>query len=373
MRDLGLRSELAEVGVHFPDTAITPVHDVTHAADGRAVSPTFNAWGRDLRLAIDANPGIFIGANGGPAMDAQPQTITASSAGVPAFLTNFVSPEVIRVITTPMQAVEILGERKEGDWTRLSAQFPLAEGQGTIAAYNDFSNNGNTDAQVNWVPRQSWHFQTIEQWGERLAAMWGLAALNYKAELDRSAAQIIRKFYNRSGFYGVTGLTNYGLLNDPSIPAPGTPATKAAGGTTWVNATAQEIFQDVLALYTRLNTQMGFNLEMTDVMTLVLSNSRYPSLAKVSAFNVSALTTILQTFPNLTIKQAPEYTTAGGELMQLIVPEFEGIRSGYIGFTEKFRVHPLVTDLSSWRQKISAGTWGAIIRRPLAIAALLGI
>lgn len=373
MRDLGLRSELAEVGVHFLDTAISPLHDVTHAADGRAVSPTFNAWGRDLAIAVDANPNIYLGANGGPAFDAQPGTITAASAGIPAFLTNVISPEVIRVITQPMRAVEILGERKEGNWTTLSAQFPMVEGTGQTASYNDFSANGSTDAQANWVPRQSYHFQTIEQWGERLAAMWGAASLNYKAELDMQAALVINKFYNRSGFYGISGLTNYGLLNDPSLPTPGTPATKVAGGTTWVNATAQEIFQDVLALYARLQTQMGGNLEMTDAMTLVLSTSRYPNLAKVSAFNVSALTTINQTFPNLTIKQAPEYSTGGGELMQLLLPTYDGIRTGYIGFTEKYRAHNLVTQLSSWMQKISAGTWGAIIRRPIAIAALLGI
>jgi hypothetical protein len=73
------------------------------------------------------------------------------------------------------------------------------------------------------------------------------------------------------------------------------------------------------------------------------------------------------------IETAPEYSTTGGELMQLILPTYNGVRTGYIGFTEKMRAHPLIAALSSWMQKQSGGTWGAIIRRPIAIAQMLGI
>jgi hypothetical protein len=37
------------------------------------------------------------------------------------------------------------------------------------------------------------------------------------------------------------------------------------------------------------------------------------------------------------------------------------------------RAHPVKVELSSFQQKKSAGTWGAIIRQPIAIAQLLGV
>jgi hypothetical protein len=59
--------------------------------------------------------------------------------------------------------------------------------------------------------------------------------------------------------------------------------------------------------------------------------------------------------------------------MQLILEEVDGTKTTYSAFTEKMRAHPVIPDLSSWKQKKSAGTWGTIIRRPICIAQMLGI
>lgn len=342
MRDLNERRMLAEYGVHMPDTAV-------YALDG---------WGGDYSLA----------------MDAQPQLITTANAGIPAFLANIIDPNVIEVVLAPLRAAEIVGgEVKKGDWTTQSLMMPLAEPIGHVVAYGDYDNGGTVDANVDWVTRQPFHYQTIKRLGERQLAMWGLAAIDFNARLDRSVAQTFNRFQNRSYFYGVSGLQNYGMLNDPSLITPITPATKVAGGTTWPLATADEEYRDILALYSQLQLQMGGNLEMTDRLELVLSTTRQPQLAKLSAFNVSVNQMIRENFPNMTVRAAPEYTTGSGELMQMIVPEFEAEQSVWAGFTEKMRAHPTVQELSAWMQKFSAGTWGAIIRRPICIAQMLGI
>jgi predicted short-subunit dehydrogenase-like oxidoreductase (DUF2520 family) len=78
-------------------------------------------------------------------------------------------------------------------------------------------------------------------------------------------------------------------------------------------------------------------------------------------------------FPNLTVKTAPEYTTASGELVQLIVDEVEGQRTADTAFTEKLRAHPIVVQSSSFKQKKSQGTWGTVIFRPAFIAQMLGV
>lgn len=361
MRDLALRQEFAAHGVHFPDTAVsTPDPNV------------FASWRRDLTIVADQYPDL-LDRDTRIALDAQPVLNLGANAGIPAFLTNIVDPQVVRVFFSPMIAAELLGEVKKGDWTTLTGQFPIVESTGTTASYGDYNNNGTVGTNARWENRQSYHFQTIKKYGERQVAIWGKAGIGYAAEQDLAAAFVMAKFRNRSYFYGIANLANYGILNDPSLTTPLTPATKAAGGTTWALATADEQYQDFVALYTQLQIQMGGNLKMTDPMTLVMSTTRESKLAKLSAFNVSTRQMIKENFPNLTIKVAPEYTTGSGELMQLILPNYEGVQTGYAAFTEKFRTHPLVTHLSAWSQKISAGTWGAIIRRPVCIAQMLGI
>lgn len=343
MRDINERRQLAEYGVHMLDNAV-------YAQDG---------WGQDYTIA----------------MDAQPALTTVANAGIPSFLANILDPQVIDVVFQPLRAAEIAGgEIKKGDWTSQSLMMPLAEPAGHVVAYGDYDMGGTIDSNVNWVARQPYHYQTIKRMGERQLAMWGLAAIDHSARLDKAVAGTFNRFQNRSYFYGVSGLRNYGLLNDPSLPAAITPATKAAGGTTWVSATADEIYRDILNLFIQLQTQMGGNLEMTDRMELVLSTTRQPKLQTISTLTLVAVSVAIKAaFPNMTIRAAPEYTTGSGELMQLIVPDYEGADTIWAGFTEKLRAHPIVQELSAWSQKFSAGTWGAIIRRPIAIAQMLGI
>lgn len=334
--------ELAERGIHVPDKSVY-------------VEKT---WRTNFSLALDA----------------QPTLITASNAGIPAYLANLLDPEVIRVLTEPMRAAEIYGETKKGDWTTLSTQFPIVEATGEVSSYGDHNNNGTVGANVNFVPRQSYHYQTVTQWGERELDFYGLAKINYASELNVSSALILNKFQNKSYFFGIAGLQNYGALNDPGLIAPITPTTKIAGGTTWAVATAQEIYNDLLALFGQLQTQMAGNVpDMDGKMTLALSPVLAVALKKVSIYNVTAEETIRTNFPGLTIKTAPEFATLAGQYMQLILDDVDGVKSTYAAFTEKMRAHPVIAGLSSWMQKKSGGTWGTIIRRPIAIASMLGM
>lgn len=312
--------------------------------------------------------------NAGLAMDAQPSLITVSNAGIPAFLANLIDPEMVRVLVAPMKAAEIYGETKKGDWTLLSTQFPVVESTGEVSSYGDHSNNGSTGANVNWVARQSYHFQTISQWGERELEMYGLAKINYSSEINVSSALILSKFMNKSYFFGIAGLANYGALNDPGLIAAIVPTTKGGGGYTWVVATAQEIYSDVLKLFGQLQTQMaGLVPDMEAKMTLAMSPTLRVSLKKVSIYNVTAEQTIKENFPNLTVKTAPEFSLLAGELMQLILEDVDGVETTYCAFTEKMRAHPVIADLSAWKQKKSAGTWGNITRRPICIAQMQGM
>lgn len=335
------------------------------------------AWGADRGLclptgAVLADPTWLHDV--GLAMDAQPALFTQPNAGVPAWLSTLIDPEIIRILFQPMRAVEVYPEVKKGDWTTTAAEFPTIEPTGYVTSYGDWNNNGNIGANVNWTPRQSYYYQTVQQYGEREIERYGLARINYVAELDRAAAFVMAKFQNTSYIYGISGLTNYGILNDPSLPAAIQPTLKAAGGYTWLApATSTEIYNDFLKLFGQLQTQLGGLLKQTDRIKVVLSPGRMVYLNTVNQFNITPLQSIKLGFPSIEFVAVPEFSTVGGELMQMIAESLDGTETGQVAYNEKMRAHPVIPDLSGWAQKKSGGTWGAIIRRPVCVSQMLGI
>ena len=313
-------------------------------------------------------------AQDGFACDAQPTLITTSNAGIPAFLSTYIDPKLIEVLVSPMKAAEIVGdETKKGDWTTETAMFPVVESTGETSSYGDYSENGQAGVNSNFPQRQSFHYQVMTQWGERELERAGLARIDWANRVNIASALTLNKYQNKTYFFGVSGLQNYGLLNDPSLSAAISPTTKTAGGTSWANATAQEINADVQKLYKQLQTQANGLVELDTKMTLAISPISEVYLTKTTDFNVNVADILKKNFPNLTIKTAPEYSTMSGELAQLIVDDMEGQRTASCGFTEKMRAHPIVVGASSFKQKKSQGTWGTVIFRPFLIAQMLAI
>jgi len=307
------------------------------------------------------------------ALDAQPTMITSQNVGIPAYLANLLDPKTIRVLTVPMKAAEICGEQKKGTWTTVTTQFPVVESTGSVSSYGDFSEDGGVGTNYNWVPRQSYHWQTITRYGDRETEMFGLASINYVSDLNYSSALLMGKFMNQTYLFGVQGLDNYGILNDSSLITPVAPIIKEATGTTWAVATAVEIFNDVMLLYTTLQTQLNGMIDRDTKMTLILSPIIEPYMGKVTKYTLASVRqAIKENWPNLKIVTVPEFNTAAGELLQLWVDELEGDKTGFCAFTEKMRAGRVIPELSSFKQKKVAGSWGCIVKRPIAIAQMLG-
>lgn len=308
------------------------------------------------------------------AMDAQPGLITVSSTGIPSFLSTYIDPKLITVLTTPNKAAEILGEVKKGDWVTRTIAFPMIESTGETSSYNDWAMNGMVNANVQFPQRQSYHYQTIAEWGEKQLAEAGLAKIDWASRLSIASAMVLDKFQNNCYFFGVTGLQNYGLLNDPSLSAAITPVTKTAGGTTWAVATPNEVYADFQKLYAQLVTQTNGLVQADTKMVLALSPGSQVYLTNINSFGLVALGDMIKkTYPNLRIVAAPQYAVAGVSTVQLIAEEIDGQETGYCAFTEKMRAHPIIMDLSSFRQKRSQGVWGAVIFLPLAVAQMSGV
>ncbi len=242
----------------------------------------------------------------------------------------------------------------------------VVESDGEVSAYGDYSNSGNADANLNFPQRQSFHYQVFTQWGEKELAYTGLAGVDLASRKNVASALALNKFQNKSYFFGISGLQNYGLLNDPGLLPSIIPSTP------WATATAEQCFQNIVELYQQLVRQGNGIVERDMRMTLACSPSREALLTRTNQFGLNVYDLITKNFPGLTIKTAPEYETSAGELMQLILDEYEGQETVTTAFTEKMRAHAVVVGSSNFSQKKSQGTWGTIWFRPVLCASSLG-
>lgn len=314
----------------------------------------------------------------GMAMDAQPQLVTTSSSGIPAFLTTLVDPNVIRVLLAPNKGAQILGEEKRGTWLDDTAMFPMVERVGEVSSYGDFNENGHAGVNTAWPQRQSYLYQTIVEYGERELERAGLAKLNWVSEQEEAAAVVLNKFQDQTYHLGVAGLQNYGLLNDPALSPALTPCAKAAGGVKWVTggtvtATANEVYQDAQALYAELVAQSGGLIDQDAELVVVTSPYASVGTTAVNNFNVSVTDLLRKNFRSVRFETSIRYATAGGNVVQMIASSVDGQKTGMCAFNEKLRNHTIIKQTSSFKQKKTQGTWGAIIKQPLAIATMIGV
>jgi len=329
-------------------------------------------WKKDWRLA----------------MDAQPTLVTDPSSGIPSLLTTVIDPKVIRVVFTPLNFAKILGEQKNGDWLEETRIFPVIEETGEVSSYGDFNNNGRAGVNLNFPNFQSYLFQTFVRYGERELERAGLAKINYVSELNVSASDLLNRYQNLSYAFGITGLQNYGIINNPFLSAYLTPALKAAGGTTWFvngapNATANEVYNDIVTLVNKLIQLTNGTVELDAKMTLVMSPISALALRFANTFGVYVRDLLKEGFPNMEIMTAPQYGvntstnpqgySAAGNAIQLIVKDIAGQEVAYAAFNEKLRAHKIIPEPSAWQQKMTSGTWGTILRIPMGCVGMLGV
>ena len=318
------------------------------------------------------------------ALDAQATTVTYSNAAIPAFLTTVVDPKIIEILVTPMKAAEIAGaEVKKGTWVDTTWLFPVIESTGNVSSYGDYSTTGRSSANANWPERQQHFYQTVTKWGERELARMGQARVDWASRLNIASVLTLNKFQNLSYFYGIQGLQNYGLLNDPALSTPVSPTVKANFGTSgtnaWFtstgapNATGLEVLADIQYLFQTLQNQAKGLVALDSPITLAMSPQSEVALTFTTQYNVNVSDFLSKNFPNLKVVTAPEYAGTAGKLVQMIVDEVDGQRTMEVAFSEKLRAHPVILDVSSFKQKKSQGTWGAIIYRPFLISQMLGV
>ncbi|MDR1039255.1 MAG: DUF2184 domain-containing protein [Deltaproteobacteria bacterium] len=311
---------------------------------------------------------------GALAQDAALQT--AASASVPGEFRLYLAEDVIDILTAPTVATELLSEACPAgvDETTVIIKYPIAEKVGRTKPYDDFAHHGTADVNREYRVREQYVFQTTIAYGEMETKVSSAAKINLVAEKQAAAAETLKQDANRFYMYGVKGRNIYGLLNDPSLPAAITPAVASSGAVGWGGKTTEEIYNDVLRLYRELAVNSRGLISPRDPLTLALTNEDAVLLGTANQFNINVTDMLNKYFGSLKIVAVPELTGADGVRKAFLFAQtVNGKAVGDMVYGQKYRQLQVIPDLSSYRQKVYASTFGCVVKYPLAFAIMTGL
>ena len=296
------------------------------------------------------------------------------NATVPAYMRTYADPRVIEVLTAKRAYKQIAAEVKNGDFTTAFTQFRALEFTGETTPYGDYDGNGVSGVNTAFPVREQYRFQTTIKVGDLEQKMNAEARIDLFAEKQKAAAVNLDISFNKFALYGVAGKAVYGLLNDPSLNAAITPISQG-GVTAWSGKTATQQMADLNKLMGALYTQAGGHVDDSTRTKLLVSPATLADMNKVNDYGVTMKAMVKDTYPNMEIVTVPELynSTLTTSTMMVIADEVMGQPAVEFGYTDKYFAHEIVRDLSSWQQKVSAGTYGAIVQLPFAIATMTGI
>lgn len=305
------------------------------------------------------------------AMDAA--LLTTPNAGVPVELLTFFDNRAIDILMAKRAATKIFNEVKAGTRADLVRKFRVLEKTGYTQPYSDYANNGKADVNYNFPARENYLFETTIAYGDQEVAETSRAKINLVSDKQASAATAIAVDMNKFYMNGVAGLQNYGILNQPNLPSAIVAKNGAAGTATWSTKTGTEIYNDIVALMSDIASRTEGNVDQETKYKLIVGPSSNAELNKLNAFGTeTVLALIKRNFPNLEVVVAPEYDDSTKKI-QLIALDVDGTPTGEMAFSEKLIAGRLIPDLSSYRQKFMAGTYGCVVYRPVLVSTMTGI
>lgn len=303
-----------------------------------------------------------------PALAQDAALVTTPNTTVPVEFTAYIDPLVVEILTGVRNARAVFEEVKKGDWTTSYEKWRADEIVGTTQPYSDYQSGTTSDVNSNWIAREQYVFQTVIKYGDREVDMAAQAKIELAASKQRAAATIIDIDANKFYLLGVAGKNIYGILNDPNLP-------NATSVTAWASKTTANIYADILnSLFGPLASRSGGHVTNASPLKLLVSPEMNVLLGKATDYNVSVLDMLNKYFSNLEIVVLPElHSQLSGETIFMIAPEVNGTPTGQLAFGDKMRMGRVIPEMSSFRQKVVATTYGGLVYQPFAFSSITGM
>lgn len=289
---------------------------------------------------------------------------TNPTAGLPSIFTTAIDPEIVEYLFQPTPLATAFSEVQRGDWTTTQYMFGVVEGAGNPTAYGDWEENSSTGVNAEFIERQPFTYQEIIRVGEKEQDTYGKALISMANEKQKWCVDSLNRRQHQTYIYGVSGLKNWGLLNDPSLQP-------VIQGSAW-GGDPNKAYLDFQKLYGAVVDQTEGLVDETSQFVLLVTPQARAALLSVNSFMAkTTLELIKDIYPNITVVSVPQYRTDSGDYMQLICPQYNGSDNVQLAYNTKMRVHNIVLGHSGFSQKRTQGSYGAVIKRPAFIATML--
>lgn len=351
------------------------------------------------KLGINIAPAqvsaMMEGLGEGMAMDALTPiglpTLTTPSITTPVqFLQNWL-PGFVAMLTTARKIDELVGVSTIGSWEDEEVIQGMMELTGSAVPYGDFTNVPFASWNTAFTNRQIVRFEEGMRVGTLEEARTSRMKVN-TAELKRKAAsEALEINRNAIGFFGYqssTTMLTYGYLNDPNRPAYVTVAVGSAtdpipSQTTWAGKGFQSITKDIRIAMQTLRTQSGERIDPGSTpITFALPTSVIDYLTVTTDFGMSVQDWLTKSYPNVTVKSAPELVGANGGANVWYVYA-ESVASDNISTDDgrtwvqivptRFKVLGVQNMIKGYEEDYSNATAGVMLKRPYALLCYSGV
>lgn len=303
-------------------------------------------------------------------LDENGVAITSPNIGVPAEILTYLSPDAIEVLTAPRNATKLFPEIIQGDWSTEAVKYRAQEFSGEAACYGDFSENGISDVNNEWIKNDVIRIQTMIKCGDLEGARNAAAKINLVAAKQKAAANTLSLTSNQVYMRGVKGLNIYGIMNHPQLPAAMASAV-VSGNSTWAAKGADDIYNDIVRMFVALEENSSGHIDANVKGKLALSPKLSGFLNKKNQWGISVKQMVKDAYPNIEFVSVPEFATQAGDYAYAIADEVLGQETGNCVAQIKMKTGPVVQEVSSLKQKAAACLSGFRLNLPFAVARML--
>lgn len=326
--------------------------------------------------------------------DADTSVFNLTSSGVPQALTTVWTSRMIEQLYKKMTLKLIAGDWQQGAPGVTDVKIPVMAFAGAADVYDDFSMNGKTSVNVNWVSRQIGYFEQVLNWGEMQQAQFGLAKIDYANRLREAMTISVSQQQNDIGFQGYTGVPNtdqpqlYGVLNEPNLNAAVTlPADGVIPGTltptiSWMGKDFNQICRDIRLIIAQALAQCEGQINLNTKGVFGLPPSSFAALSTPNPISSQTVIEFLKgAYPNIEFVQIPNFeasmvvsgVTTNQTVGMLLFAHPNGEMPYDELFVTKWQGHRPMPMASAISEKISYGLGGVILKYPFLVVYTYGI
>ena len=331
---------------------------------------------------------------GAMATDTDTYQFNIPSSGVPEPLLTIWTTRMIEQLYKKTTLSRLAGSWQQGTPGVQVIKIPTIAFNGNPSLYSDYSMNGTTSVNVDWVTRSIGYWEQSLVWGDMQQAQFGLAKIDYVNKLRESMSITVSQFQNDLGFQGYTGIPStdnpqiFGILNEPNLnPAISLPADGQIPGTltpttAWTGKTFNQIVRDVQLLVKQVMTQAEGHANIDGKFILALPPSAEAALATPNPLSsVSVRQYLKEAFKGIEIVIVPNFeaslVTTGQSTNQTVGMVLFQHPNGEMPYDElfvtKWQSHRPVPMASSISEKISYGLGGVVLKYPFLVSFAYGV